>query len=86
VNIGPAPENGVTLPLVKTIINIPGVTVPDVDVLIVLAVNVNTVPEVIPVLFITKFGFIVNAVVVYALYTAGVPVVPVKKPLGAAVL
>jgi hypothetical protein len=66
--------------------NIPLVTVPETVGFKLEYVSVKTLPEVTPVLDTTKFGFIVYADEVYALNTTGVPVEPVKKPLGAALL
>jgi hypothetical protein len=86
VNIGVAADNGCILLLVKSVKNIPGVTVPETDGLILVADNVITLPEDIDELFTIKLGFIVYAEDVNTLKLTGDPVDPLKNPLGAALL
>jgi hypothetical protein len=64
---------------VKILTNIPGVTVPEAEALIVFAETTNVLPEFKLLLLTIKFGFIVYADVVYNVF-------PVKNPLGAAEL
>jgi len=79
VNIEELPLKGVTEFVLNKVTNIPGVTTPDTDTLIVFADIVITVPEDRSLFKITKFGFTVYAELVYS-------VDPVKNPLGAAEL
>jgi hypothetical protein len=84
VNIGELPLKGFIELFVVKNINIPGVTVPDTDVFIFVALNIIVFPDVICELSTIKLGFIVYADEVCKINV--LPVVALKKPLGAAEL
>ena len=79
VNIGPLLDTGDNNPFVNIVIKSPSLTVPETLTFTLLYVNVIVFPDDKVVLSITKFGFNVYAEVVN-------PVLPVKNPLGAALL